>query len=571
MYRNPSEVGLFQCPTFPVWIYTIRMPPILNMNRGLFCPRKSENGDDVMILLEALNIKHHIQDRLLFDIERLVVYKNDRIGLVGPNGSGKTTLLNILAGKILPEQGTIHSYAQCELLPQLKHVDATKSGGEVTQTYINDAVVKAPELLLADEPTTHLDREHIEWLEKKLNQWKGAFVVVSHDRAFLDSLCTTIWEIRDGKVKEYKGNYSDYAEQKELERRQQKLAYEVYEKKKQQLEESLRLKKQKADRATKAPKKVSPSEAKITGAKPYFAKKQKKLQKAAKAMEKRLERLEKVEKVRETPPIKMNLPHTDTFKDRIIIRVQDVEGKIDNRVLWKSTRFHIRGGEKLAIVGPNGCGKTTLVKKLINQDEGIIISPSVKMGYFSQNLNILDVNKSILQNVRSTSIQDETVIRTVLARLHFFRDDVYKPVGVLSGGERVKTALAKVLLSDINTLILDEPTNFLDIEALDALESLLQEYEGTVIFVSHDRRLIENVATRVLLFENKAITLFDGTYKQYEQSKQQKTRNNDEEKRLLIEMKISEVLSRLSIDPSEDLEKEFQKLLAEKRRLGKSE
>jgi len=571
MYRNPSEVGLFQCPTFPVWIYTIRMPPILNMNRGLFCSRKSENGDDVMILLEALNIKHHIQDRLLFDIERLVVYKNDRIGLVGPNGSGKTTLLNILAGKILPEQGTIHSYAQCELLPQLKHVDATKSGGEVTQTYINDAVVKAPELLLADEPTTHLDREHIEWLEKKLNQWKGAFVVVSHDRAFLDSLCTTIWEMRDGKVKEYKGNYSDYAEQKELERHQQKLAYEVYEKKKQQLEESLRLKKQKADRATKAPKKVSPSEAKITGAKPYFAKKQKKLQKAAKAMEKRLERLEKVEKVRETPPIKMNLPHTDTFKDRIIIRVQDVEGKIDNRVLWKSTRFHIRGGEKLAIVGPNGCGKTTLVKKLINQDEGIIISPSVKMGYFSQNLNILDVNKSILQNVRSTSIQDETVIRTVLARLHFFRDDVYKPVGVLSGGERVKTALAKVLLSDINTLILDEPTNFLDIEALDALESLLQEYEGTVIFVSHDRRLIENVATRVLLFENKAITLFDGTYKQYEQSKQQKTRNNDEEKRLLIEMKISEVLSRLSIDPSEDLEKEFQKLLAEKRRLGKSE
>jgi len=550
-----------------VWIYTIRMPPILNMNRGLFCPQKSENGDDVMILLEALNIKHHIQDRLLFDIERLVVYKNDRIGLVGPNGSGKTTLLNILAGKILPEQGTIHSYAQCELLPQLKHVDATKSGGEVTQAYINDAVVKAPELLLADEPTTHLDREHIEWLERKLNQWKGAFVIVSHDRAFLDALCTTIWEIRDGKVKEYKGNYSDYAEQKESERRQQELAYEVYEKKKQQLEEALRLKKQKAERATKAPKKVSPSEAKITGAKPYFAKKQKKLQKAAKAIEKRLEMLEKVEKTKEIPPIKMNVPHTDTFKDRIIIRVQEVGGKVTDRVLWKPVSFHIRGGEKLAIVGPNGCGKTTLVKKIINEDEGITISPSVKMGYFSQNLNILDVNKSILENVRSTSKQDETLIRTVLARLHFFRDDVYKPVGVLSGGERVKTALAKVFLSDINTLILDEPTNFLDIEAMNALESLLQEYEGTVIFVSHDRRFIENVASRILMFEGKAITLFDGTYEQYKQSKLQNNRSTYEEKRLLLEMKISDVLSRLSIEPSEELEQEFQKLLQEKRQL----
>jgi len=231
------------------------MPPILNVNRGRFCPQILENGDERMILLEALQIKHHVQDRLLFDIERLVINKNDRIGLVGPNGSGKTTLLNILASNISTETGTVISHAQSELLPQLKLVDTIKSGGEITQAYINDAMAQAPELLLADELTTHLDREHIEWLEKKLNQWKGAFVVVSHDRAFLDALCTTIWEIRDGKVKEYKGNYTDYAEQKELERRQQELAYELYEKKKEQLEETLKLKKRKAERATKAPKK----------------------------------------------------------------------------------------------------------------------------------------------------------------------------------------------------------------------------------------------------------------------------------------------------------------------------
>ncbi|HJV45601.1 MAG TPA: Vga family ABC-F type ribosomal protection protein [Bacillota bacterium] len=521
-----------------------------------------------MTLLEALNLKHYVKDRLLLDVDQLQIHRNDRIGLVGRNGSGKTTLLNILAGKLPPEIGTVIPYTQCELLPQLKRTDTTKSGGEVTQEYINDCLVKASELLLADEPTTNLDTEHIEWLERKLIEWNGAFVIVSHDRAFLDAVCTTIWEVHDAQVKEYKGNYSDYAEQKELEHRQKKLAYEKYELKKKQLEEALELKTKKAEKATKTPKKVSASETKITGAKPYFAKKQKKLQKTAKAIETRLEKLEKVEKVKEIPALKMNLPNEDTFKDRIILRIQDVTGAIGERILWNKTSFHVRGGDKLAIIGPNGSGKTTLVKKIINQVEGITISPSMKVGYFSQNLNIVEVEKSILENVRSTSKQDETFIRIVLARLHFFRDDVYKLVGVLSGGERVKVALAKLFLSDINTLILDEPTNFLDIEAASALESLLKEYEGTVIFISHDRRLIENVARRILVIRNKRIELFEGTYQQYKYGERQKKRNTNEDKRLVLETKISEVLSRLSIEPCEELDREFQLLLEEKRNLN---
>lgn len=524
-----------------------------------------------MILLEAVHIEHYVKDRLLLDVDQLHIHKKDRIGLVGRNGSGKTTLLNVLAGKLPPESEAVIRHVQCELLPQLKRTDTTKSGGEVTQAYINEAIAKAPEILFADEPTTNLDTEHIEWLEKKLIHWKGAFVIVSHDRAFLDALCTTIWEINEGKVKEYKGNYSDYAEQKELEQRQKIQAYEIYESKKKQLEEALKSKEQKAKKATKAPKKVSKSEAKITGAKPYFAKKQKKLQKTAKAIETRLEKLEKVEKVKETSPLKMNLPHEDTFKERIILRVQDVTGVIGERVLWNKKSFHVRGGDKLAIIGSNGSGKTTLVKKIIHQDKGITISPSMKMGYFSQNLNIVDVEKSILENVSFTSKQDETFIRTVLARLHFFRDDVYKLVGILSGGERVKVALAKLFLSDINTLILDEPTNFLDIEAANALESLFKEYEGTVIFVSHDRRLIENIATRILAIRNREIELFEGTYEQYKHYKHQKNRDTKEDKRLVLETKISEVLSRLSIEPCKALEREFQILLAEKRQLDKIE
>ncbi|RUQ28851.1 Vga family ABC-F type ribosomal protection protein [Peribacillus cavernae] len=520
-----------------------------------------------MMLLEANNLKLYVKDRLLINVTKLQIQKHDRIGLVGRNGSGKTTLLKVLAGKKFPEDGTVTTLAKCELLPQLKRTDTTKSGGEVTQEYINEAIAKNPEIFFADEPTTNLDTDHIEWLEKKLMKWQGAFIIVSHDRALLDSLCAKIWEISEGHVKEYKGNYSDYAAQKELEHHQHEMVYENYEKKKKQLEEALILKTKKAERAAKAPKKTSNSEAKITGAKPYFAKKQKKLQQSAKAIETRLGKLEKVEKPKEDTPIKMNFPNEETFKGRFVLRVKEVPGMIGKRVLWRKASFSVRGGDKLAIIGPNGSGKTTLVKKIIQPDEGIAISLSMKIGYFSQSLNILNTEKSILDNVRSTSIQNETFIRTILARLHFFREDVYKSIEVLSGGERVKVALAKLMVSDINTLILDEPTTFLDTEAVEALESLLKQYEGTVIFVSHDRRLIENIATRILAINHKEIELFEGTYDEYKHHEPQEKRNFKEDKRLILETKISEILSRLSIESSDELEMEFQKLLAEKRKL----
>jgi len=524
-----------------------------------------------MILLEAHHIKHYVQDRLLIDVDQLQIHQKDRIGLVGRNGSGKTTLLEILAEKISPEEGTVIQHTQCELLPQLKRIETIKSGGEVTQEYIQKALVKDPELLLADEPTTNLDTDHIEWVEKKLNEWQGAFMIVSHDRAFLDALCTTIWEINEGKIREYTGNYSAYAEQKEVENTQEQLAYEKYEKKKKQLIEAVKLKEEKANRATKTPKKVSKSEAKITGAKPYFAKKQKKLQKTAAAIETRLEKLEKVEKVKELPAIKMNLPNAETFRNRIILRVEHLSGRIGDRILWDKMNFHVRGGDKLAIIGPNGSGKTTLIKKIINNEAGVARSPSLKMGYFSQNLTILDLEKSIIENVQNSSKQNETLIRTVLARMHFFREDVYKRVGILSGGERVKVALTKLFLSDINTLIIDEPTNYLDMEAVEALESLLKGYEGSVIFVSHDRRFVENIATRILTIRHQEMALFEGTYQQYKLDQPQKNRITEKENWLLLETKISEILSRLSIEPTEELEMEFKKLLKEKREMDRIE
>ena len=532
-----------------------------------FIPNK---GDELMILLEASNLKISVQDRILLAINKLAIHQNERIGLVGKNGSGKTTLLKALAGEITTDTGTVTAKAVVELLPQLKITATTKSGGEVTQQYIIEAINKNPEILLADEPTTNLDASHIEWLEKILKNWHGAFVVVSHDRAFLDTLCTTIWSIEGGKLHVYKGNYTDYAQQKQLERKQQELSYEKYIKEKTHLEKALAQKKQKAQRATKKPKKKSSSEAKITGAKPYFAKKQKKLHQAAKAIETRLNKLQQVKKPQVGAPLKMDLLAEDTITGKIVIRINELSASFGELLLWEGVSFDVRGGDKLAIIGPNGSGKTTLVKKIVNRAQGVVISPSVRIGYFDQNMDILDVNLSILENVSANSLQSEAFIRTVLARLHFFRDDVYKQVKVLSGGERIKVSLAKLFVSDINILILDEPTNFLDTEAMEALESLLCEYTGTIIFVSHDRRLIENVATRVLAINNKQVEIFDGTYHEYKKSKA-KPLDPQEHKRLVIETKISAVLSRLSIEPSPALEAEFQELMAAKKALEGSE
>lgn len=520
-----------------------------------------------VLLFEGNHIKYSVRDRLLLNIKELKIYRKDKIGVVGRNGSGKTSLLQIMAKEISPDEGDLNQYASLGLVPQLKRTNTTQSGGEVTQEYIQRALSNQTGLLLLDEPTTNLDTNHIEWVERSLKAWQGAIVVISHDRALLDAVCSTIWEVKDTKLTEYKGNYSAYAKQKEFERQQEQLAFEKYETERKKIEKAIQQKEEQAQRATKKPTKVSNSEYRQKGAKTYYANQQKKLQKTASAMGTRLENLEKVNKTKEMPPIKMDLPDEDTFKNRIILRAEEIDGTIGNCVLWSKASFFVRGGDKLAIIGVNGSGKTTLVKKIINQVLGITLSPSVKIGYFAQNLTILENEKNILENVKSTSNQNETLIRTVLARMHFFNDDVYKSVNVLSGGERVKVALTKLFLSNVNMLVLDEPTNYLDVESLEALETLLNDYEGTIIFITHDRQFTRNIATRIIEIESEQITIFDGTYDEYKSSQTKNEKNSQEEDLLLLETKISEVLSRLSVEPSEELEKEFQNLIKEKRRL----
>lgn len=286
-------------------------------------------------------------------------------------------------------------------------------------------------------------------------------------------------------------------------------------------------------------------------------------------METRLDNLEKVEKVREAAPLKMTLSNQARLQQKIILRIEDLEGAVPGKQLWKKASLNIKGGDKVGIIGPNGAGKTTFVKKIMQGDAGITLNPSVKIGYFKQDLSTLNSEKSILENVKETSKQDETLIRTVLARLHFYRDDVFKPVHVLSGGEQVKVVFAKLFVSDINMLILDEPTNYLDIEAVEALEGLLQAYEGTVLFVSHDRQFIENIATKVIEINQQQLTFFEGNIQQFQEEPAQKESQEDptEQQLMIIETKITEILSKLSLEPSNELDQEFQKLLQQKRML----
>ena len=506
--------------------------------------------------------------RELLNIENLQVQAGKRIGLVGKNGSGKTTLFRILMNELDADIGQFSVDGRMSLLPQLKPTETSKSGGEVSQDYIVRILNEAPGTLLADEPTTNLDTSHVEWVEKKLKEFQGTVLLISHDRTLLDSVCDTIWELSDGEITEYSGNYSDYVIQKENEKKHQQKEYKKYQNEKRQLEEAIRAKKEQAQRATKRPKNVSNSEARITGVKTHFANKQKKLRKTVTVMETRLENLEVVKRSNKLPPIQMDLPNEESFRNRTVLRVQNISGVVGDRLLWKKTNFQVQGGDKLAIIGANGSGKTTLLKKILNEsDSDIYLSPAVKVGYFSQNMDVLDADNTIIENVKKESKQTETLIRIVLARLGFYQNDVEKKVKVLSGGERVKVSLAKIFVSDCNTLILDEPTNFLDVYALEALEELLVEYEGTVLIVSHDRSFISSIATKILAFEDNELIFFEGTYEEYLNRDQENERDIKADELARIENEIAAVLSQLSIEPTDELDKKFQELIKKKREI----
>jgi macrolide transport system ATP-binding/permease protein len=526
-----------------------------------------------MLLLEINKVKKYYADRLIIDIDNLLVYTGDKIGIVGVNGAGKSTLLNMLCSKSSCDEGSIKMYGGYSYITQIDEPENiseneknTLSGGEKTKLKIQNAFNKNSSVLLADEPTCNLDIAGIKMLEKKLKNYKGSILIVSHDRELLDNVCNKIIELDNGKIKLYNANYSQYIKQKQLEKITLQGEYEEYIKEKKKLEMCIDKTKEKSNSIRRAPKRMGNSEARLH--KMGGQKGKMNLDNAAKALESRLNRLEVKEKPKDIEKMKLDIKTAEGVYSKILIEGKNINKAFNKKCIFKNGFFQIYNGSKVALVGPNGCGKTTLIKMILNGEKGIVISNILKIGYFSQNLNILDESKTILQNVMGTSIYDETFARTILGRLLFKREDVYKKIPVLSGGEKVKVALAKIILSDVNTLILDEPTNYLDIYSVEALEKMFSEYNGTVLFVSHDRRFINKVANKTMVIENHKISMYDGNYDEFlETLNKNKDMDKNELKmqKMILENRLSEVIGRLSMpsknDDVEKLDAEYKKIL----------
>jgi macrolide transport system ATP-binding/permease protein len=539
-----------------------------------------------MLLIEGGNIKKYYGDRLILNIENLKIYSEDRIGLVGLNGAGKTTLINILCGEAEPDEGWIGRYGRYSVIEQLaskEYEDLDKkaankfgaahtwnnklSGGEKTRFIIAKCFDKGSNIIFADEPTSNLDVEGIELLDNKFKEYKGALVIISHDREFLDKLCNKILEIEDGKIKEYKGNYTAFKLQKDLEIERSLFEFEQYGKDKRRLEDAIDETKQKVKTMRKTPTRMGNSEARLHS-KMGNQKAKANLDRAAANIKARIDHLEVKEKPKSIQNIKLDALGNGELYSKIVISGKNISKSFGDKVIFNNTEFDVYNSSRTALIGPNGSGKSTLIKMILEGDLSINIAKGAKIGYFSQDMNILSEELSILENVMENSIYDETFARILLSRLLFKKEEVYKKVKVLSGGERVKASFVKVFLSDINLLILDEPTNYLDIYSLEVVEAALKEYERTILFVSHDRRFISAVANSILSIENHKLITARCSYEEYMAKKNNKTEAGEgilEKQTFVLENRLSEIISKISMpsrkDDPEKLDREYYDVL----------
>ena len=369
------------------------------------------------------------------------------------------------------------------------------SGGEQTRLAIAKLLLEAPSLLILDEPTNHLDFATLNWLEDYLSGYKGALLVVSHDRYFLDKLCNKIWELEDAALWEYKGNYTAYTKQREEQDARQKKLYEQQQAERAKLEDYV------------ARNLVRASTTKM-----------------AQSRQKMLERLEPVGKPRrrlKPPKIRLEF-ETEPVKD--VLTVENLTIAVGSgekeRVLLSGAEFNIQRGDKVAIIGPNGSGKTTLLRTLLSAQPPVTGRISwgrgVKRSYYDQGSDHLDQSLTVMDTMwKAYPRMYETPLRTALGAMGLTGEDAYRLVGQLSGGERARLKLAMICLAGSNVLVLDEPTNHLDLPSKEVLQQALSEYEGTLIIVSHDRYLLDRVPNRIFAIENGKLTQYKGGYGDY--------------------------------------------------------
>ena len=499
-----------------------------------------------VLMLTIADVSKSYGTRELFSEVSLFIARTDRLGLIGPNGAGKSTLFGLILGEEKPDTGTIEweRGADFGYLPQesapagdetilhiatsgkklepdeddydidytleprakkilaglgFKEGDALKlaktfSGGWVMRAHLARLLVAEPALLLLDEPTNHLDLEALLWFQEYLMRYPGGLVVISHDRAFLNALCTGMLELRSGSLNYYHGNYDNYLTEKEARKAQQAAAFKTQQREIAHLQVFV-------DRF---------------GAKASMASR-------AKSKEKQIERLKEAAVEEPTEELrKMNFKFPQPPRSGLkVIDLKHVRQSYGSHVVYSDLNFAAERGQRIVLVGPNGAGKSTLLKILA----GVIdiqggerdLGSNVVPGYFAQNrLDNLDADATVFENVMSLRTNEnqltEQQARAILGAFLFRKDDVHKPITVLSGGEKSRLALARILVKPPNLLLMDEPTTHLDIQSIDALVHALKNYEGTLIFISHDVHFIRALAQNVLHVHSGRLTPYFGDY-----------------------------------------------------------
>ncbi|SMC28843.1 ABC transporter [Clostridium acidisoli DSM 12555] len=484
------------------------------------------------------------------------IQKNEKIGLIGSNGTGKTTLSKIITGILEYDSGKVEytsSNIKIEYLSQFyeglkdisvnndilnkfkrnkdkeikfkKSLEAsgftkdkwvnkinTLSGGEKTKLMLCEIFTKDFDIIILDEPTNHMDIYGQKWLENKINKLNKTVIIISHDRYFLDNTVSIIWELSHIGLKKYNGNYSSYKLQKEEEEKSIFKEYEKQDKKIKHLNKIIDERKIWFEKAHKA-----------AGQNDFLRSKAKKHVSVLRAKEKELERIEKerVEKPKKTVPPYFNIINKKFINKKtpkFLIKVIGLNKKYKENI-FEDVSFNMMKGDKIALIGNNGTGKSTLLKILKGIDKDytgeLNVNPSLSIGYFSQELDNLYYNKSVIENVILSNNINLTEARNLLASLLFRGNDIYKEVKDLSMGEKARVSFAKIILEGVNVLVLDEPTNYMDIESKEALEEVFKEFMGCIIFASHDRYFINAISNKILEFNNGTIDVYNGNYKNY--------------------------------------------------------
>ena len=481
------------------------------------------------LIIKAKNLLVEYTGRDVLDIDELELYDYDRVGLVGANGAGKSTLLKVLLGELTPPGCKINRRGGFAYIPQLDEVALqeekdfaligklgvqklevqTMSGGEETRLKIAQALSAQVHGLLADEPTSHLDREGIDFLIGQLKKLSGALLVISHDRYFLDEVVDKIWELKDGKITEYRGNYSDYLRQKEEEYKNQAAKYERFVAERDRLEQAVEEKRKQALKIDqKAKGKAKQNSAESGGRLAHqktMGSKQKTLYNAAKSMEHRIADFGEVEVPENIRTIRFRQSKALELHNPYPVDGTEISKSFGDKVLFEKASFSIPLGAKVALTGGNGAGKTTLIQMILNHEVGIYISPKAEIGYFAQNGYKYNRNQEVMEFMQEDCDYNVSEIRSVLVSMGFGQNDICKRLSVLSGGEIIKLLLAKMLMGRYNILLMDEPSNFLDLPGLEALEMLMEGYAGTIVFITHDKRLLDNVADVVYEIKDKKL------------------------------------------------------------------